>query len=62
MTGVDHEHSEAALIAAEWLSKQHSRPTPLVPFMRQRFNLSALEACEAIAQASRIIAREGHAV
>lgn len=62
MTGVDHEHSDAALIAAEWLSKQSSRPSPVVPFLRERFSLSVLEACEAIDQASKILTRESQAL
>lgn len=34
--------------AAEWLSRQPSIPSPVVSTLRQRFNLSALEACQVL--------------
>jgi len=48
LTGCDHEHSEAVMQAAQWLSEQNPPPSPVVPALRQRFNMSAMEACEAI--------------
>lgn len=53
MTGVDHEHSEAVVIAAHWLIKQTDPPKPVIVQLRRRFNLTALEACEASALANR---------
>lgn len=53
MTGVDHEHSAIVEQAAQWLVDQKPPPSPLVPAMRQRFGLTASEACEASALAAR---------
>lgn len=53
MTGADHQHSAAVEQAAMWLSEQNPAPRPIVPALRQRFSLSALEACEAAAMAER---------
>jgi len=53
MTGADHAHSAAVEQAAAWLADQHQPPKPIVPALRQRFNLSALEACEAAAMAEK---------
>ncbi|MBB3288759.1 hypothetical protein FHT91_003743 [Rhizobium sp. BK347] len=47
----DHQHSEAVILAAQWLADEREPPNPLVPVLRSRFHLSALEACEAIALA-----------
>lgn len=48
--------SQAAVIqaAAEWLAAQPSPPHPVVPLLKERFHLSGLEACRAIAQAQQI--------
>lgn len=53
-TGLSHEHSAAITLAAEWLATvpQSERPKPIVPALRERFGLSAVEACQAIREAS----------
>ncbi|WP_105438483.1 hypothetical protein [Neorhizobium sp. T25_13] len=53
MTGADHEHSEAVVSAAQWLADERHPPQPIIPELRRRFGLSALEACEASAMAQR---------
>lgn len=53
MTGADHEHSETVVIAAHWLIEQPEPPKPVIVELRRRFNLTALEACEASALAHR---------
>lgn len=53
-SGLDHEHTAAVDLAAEWLAttRRDEIPGPLVPVLRQRFGLSAQEACQAIAEAN----------
>lgn len=51
MTGADHAHSASVEQAAMWLSEQQQPPRPIVPVLRQRFNL--FEACEAAAMAEK---------
>ena len=53
MTGIDHEHSEAVVLAAQWLADQDDPPRPIIPELRRRFPLGAHEACEAAAMARR---------
>jgi hypothetical protein len=54
MTGADHEHTEAVVVAAQWYADQaHDPRNPAVPLLRERFGLSPLQACEAIAQAHK---------
>lgn len=53
MTGTDHEHSEAVIQAAQWLAEQNPPPTPIIPAIRERLGINALEACEAAALSSR---------
>lgn len=55
-TGFSHEHSAAFDQAVEWLRSTpfRDRPKPLVPALRERFGLSALEACEAISTAQKM--------
>lgn len=53
MTGADHEHNESVITAAQWLANEHRLPQPLIPELRRRFGLSALEACEASALAQK---------
>ncbi len=55
MTGVDHERNKTVVVAAQWLAEQKKRPTPLVPALRSRFDLTAVEACEAMALAGRFL-------
>lgn len=54
MTGLDHEHTAAVGVAAEWLAttRRDQIARPIVPTLRQRFGLSAQEACQAIAEAN----------
>lgn len=60
MTGTNH-HSAAVEQAAQWLAEQKEPPHPAVPVLRSRFNLSAVEACEAIAMARRFqVYRRAH--
>ncbi|OYD03939.1 hypothetical protein [Rhizobium sp. N4311] len=53
MTGTDHEHSEAVVLAAQWLAEQNPAPQPIIPELRKRFPLTALQACEAAALSNR---------
>ncbi|MBB3913871.1 hypothetical protein [Rhizobium fabae] len=61
MTGADHQHSESVVQAAQWLAEQNPAPQPIIPHIRQRFGLSALEACEAAALSNRYrVLRKAH--
>jgi hypothetical protein len=51
MTCLDHEHSASVEQAAQWLADQNPPPSPVVPALRQRFDLNPSEACEAISLA-----------
>jgi len=53
MTCADHQHSETVITAAQWLAEQNPNPTPIIPTLRERFGLSALEACEAAALSNK---------
>jgi len=53
LTPPEHEHSEAVILAAQWLADQNPPPKPIVPALRERFGLSALEACEAAALSNK---------
>lgn len=53
MTGADHEHSDSVVAAAQWLADERDPPQPIVPELRRRFGLTAMEACEACAMANR---------
>ena len=58
----DHEHSAQIELAVEWLKSQPMPPRPAVAILKERFGLSAIEACEAIAQARRLpLWRASHA-
>ncbi len=62
LTPPEHEHSEAVILAAQWLAEQNPPPKPIVPALRERFGLSALEACEAAALSNKYrIWRQAHA-
>lgn len=50
MTGLDHESVEQA---AMWLSEQLPTPHPVLPVIRERFGLTALQGCEALALAQK---------
>lgn len=45
--------NEAVTLAAQWLADQANPPRPIIPALRERFNLSALEATEAAALSER---------
>ncbi len=61
LTAPEHEHSESVVQAAQWLADQNPAPQPIIPELRKRFNLSALEATEAAALSNKYrIARRAH--
>lgn len=61
LTAHEHEHSELVISAAQWHADQNPAPAPAIPALCQRFNLTALEACEALAMARRFrIVRRAH--
>lgn len=51
MTGIDHQDNPTIDEAARWLADQQPPPRLAVPELRQRFGLSAVESCQAIALA-----------
>jgi len=53
-TGCDHERNEAVTEAALWLAAEATVPSPVVPTLRTRFGLTAVEACRAAAEASKM--------
>lgn len=53
LTPAENEHSEAVVQAAMWLADEHTPPHPIIPELRKRFSLTALEATEAAAMANR---------
>ena len=53
-TGCDHERNEAVSEAALWLAAEATVPSPVVPTLRTRFGLTAVEACRAAAEASQM--------
>lgn len=54
-SGVDHEMSDRADEAAVWLAVNWWKAErPLVPFLRKRFGLSALEAVHSMRESARI--------
>jgi hypothetical protein len=54
LTHPEHEHSAAIDAAAEWLAlnPRDRISRPVVPMLRERFGLSAMEAVEAIRAAN----------
>ncbi|EJC69372.1 hypothetical protein Rleg5DRAFT_5163 [Rhizobium leguminosarum bv. viciae WSM1455] len=52
-TPPEHQHNEAVVQAAQWLADQNSAPQPIIPHIRERFGLTALEACEAAALSNK---------
>ena len=46
--------TDNTVVAAEWLASQIDPPRSPVPALKQRFGLSALQACQAIAAAQQI--------
>ena len=57
--GLDDETMAAIVLAALWLAttSREDRRRPVVPLLRERFKLSAPQACEAIRRAQLIRAR-----
>ncbi|TCN25886.1 hypothetical protein EV184_118110 [Sinorhizobium americanum] len=53
LTPPEHQHSAVVECAAMWLSEQNPTPRPIIPELRRRFDLSAIEAIEAAALAQR---------
>nr|WP_037462033.1 hypothetical protein [Sinorhizobium fredii] len=53
LTPPEHEHNALVETAAQWLADQANPPRPIIPALRSRFNLSALEATEAAAMSDR---------
>ncbi|QJX07126.1 MULTISPECIES: hypothetical protein [Rhizobium] len=53
MTSADHQSGESIVQAAQWLIHQNPVPQPIIPIIRERFGLSALEACEAAALSNK---------
>lgn len=53
LTPPEHEHSAQVEQAAQWLADQANPPRPIVPALKSRFGLSAIECCEAAALAER---------
>lgn len=53
MTGVDHESSAIVEVAARWLSEQQPAPQPALPVIREKFGLTPLQGCEALALAQQ---------
>lgn len=53
-TGLDHQDHPQIDEAAAWLAavSPAERPRPIVPALRQRFGLTAPEACQAIREAT----------
>ncbi|MEW9614277.1 hypothetical protein AB3G45_10665 [Shinella sp. S4-D37] len=59
LTPPEHEHTAAIDEAARWLatSSPSERSGPVIPDLRQRFGLTALQATEACREATLIRAR-----
>lgn len=58
LTPPEHEHSEAVVMAARWYATQPRDPNRSgVVILREHFNLTPLEACEALKLARLINAR-----
>jgi hypothetical protein len=53
LTPPEHHHSAAVDEAARWLADLRDPPHPIVPALRERFGLTALEATEVCAMAQR---------
>nr|WP_209848685.1 hypothetical protein [Rhizobium herbae] len=60
-TGLDHEGTASVEVAARWLALEPSPPRPVVPALKERFGLTALQACEATALAFDLRAGGGAA-
>jgi hypothetical protein len=57
LTPPEHEHTAAIDEAAAWLASEDHPPSPIVPALRRRFGLSAVDACTAITEAVAIRGR-----
>jgi len=58
-TGLSHEHTEAVILAAQWLCDEQNPPSPIIPSLKARFGLNSLQASEAcgLAQKFRTVRR-----
>ncbi|WP_235919444.1 hypothetical protein [Aureimonas psammosilenae] len=58
-TGCDHGDNPNVLEAARYLASlpRLRHPRPIIPHLKEKFGLTAKEACEALAQCSLILAR-----
>jgi hypothetical protein len=55
LTGLCHQGSAAVEIAARWLAEHRDElPDAAIPFVRERFGLTALEAIEALKEGHRL--------
>ncbi|KPA99962.1 hypothetical protein [Ahrensia marina] len=57
MSGIDHEQTAEIDEAGRWLaslSPEQRAQRPAVPLLRERFDLTAVQACEAIAIARQL--------
>lgn len=59
MTGRANEYAAAVEIAARWLAttRRDQVSGPVVPLLRHRFSLTAIQAVEAIRESRLILAR-----
>ncbi|MBB4272328.1 hypothetical protein [Rhizobium mongolense] len=53
LTPPEHENNEIVVQAAIYLVDEKDPPQPIIPYIRERFGLTAVEACEACAMAQR---------
>lgn len=61
LTPPEHQHSAVVEQAAMWLADQHEEPKPIIVALRERFDLTALQACEAAALSQKFRAyRKAH--
>lgn len=61
LTPPEHENTATVEQAAMWLADQHPEPKPIIAVIRERFGLTALQACEAAAMSQKFrIYRRAH--
>jgi hypothetical protein len=53
LTPPEHAHNALVETAAQWLADQAQPPRPIIPTLKSRFGLSAVECCEAAALADK---------
>jgi hypothetical protein len=52
VTGVTRDERDMVTAAAMWLGEQAIAPQPTIPILRERFDLSTKQACDACALAA----------